>query len=304
VPGARDLAECKAACKSAAASGLPFCEGVVWERREGKCYRKTRIIVGLCSFDTAFDLHLRSDLPPLPTPPDTIPKSVPRSGPLTVGRSHAILHSSMTYSSMRFRLTSCLPHSPAGRATFFDEALRGAVCDKNWIENTGGKNGHPNARPLKGPVLLGYDTTIVEQCMLAKGLAFGKWRSPDMRVIVDSCSGAGFNFIRVKHHWDYCLQVQYIICAMQGKLPGQPQRTSAAGQPTGEIQFAMPPRELRLEHLWNEPAFTFSSIFIHEVAMLAVLCKNGREVFEKGVGESFWCELDPTTYAEFARYPH
>ena len=70
MPGARDLAECKAACKSAAASGLPFCEGVVWERREGKCYRKTRIIVGLCEFDTAFDLHLRSAPPPpnLPAP--------------------------------------------------------------------------------------------------------------------------------------------------------------------------------------------------------------------------------------------
>ena len=78
VPGARTLAECKAACKSAAASGLPFCEGVLWKRREGKCYRKTRIIVGLCQFDTAFDL--RSDLPPPPPPPpDTIPKSVPRS---------------------------------------------------------------------------------------------------------------------------------------------------------------------------------------------------------------------------------
>ena len=56
--------------------------------------------------------------------------------------------------------------------------------------------------------------------------------------------------------------------------------------------------------LWEDPAFTEANVFIYEVATLAVLCKNGREIFEKGVGESFWCELDPTAYAEFARYPH
>ena len=320
MPGARTLAECKAACKSAAASGLPFCEGVLWKRREGKCYRKTRIIVGLCQFDTAFDLHLRSDLPPPPPPPpDTIPKSVPRSGPLTVANSHAVLHSRMPWIpawESRFRLSSCLPQSPAGRAAFFDEPFtvegRSKVCDKNWCLACAGSDGRPEARPLKGPLLLGYDTTILEQCMLAKSRSFGPDFMPlsylgNNRVgpdIVDTCIGTGFNFLRVRMEWDYCLQAQYITCAMQGELPGQPQRTSAAGTLMGEIQFSFPPRELRLEHLWEDPAFTEANVFIHEVSMLAVLCKNGREIFEKGVGESFWCELDPTAYAEFARYPH
>jgi len=73
--------------------------------------------------------------------------------------------------------------------------------------------------------------------MLAKSRSFGPGFMPlsylgNNRVgpdIVDTCIGTGFNFLRVRLEWDYCLQAQFITCAMQGELPGQPQRTSAAG---------------------------------------------------------------------------
>ena len=66
VPDVSTLPACKVACVSAASSGPSFCEGIVWAPRAGKCYRKTRISLGLCDFDPTYHLHLRSDLPPAP----------------------------------------------------------------------------------------------------------------------------------------------------------------------------------------------------------------------------------------------
>ena len=108
-----------------------------------------------------------------------------------------------------------------------------------------------------------------------------------------------------------CQNLQWLMCALQGLLPGQ-RRSSGRGQ----LHFATAPRDLDWR-VWDNPAlgaawwmdphdrtFAVSDVYFAEVAILSTVCRNHGssvgELFGVGRGELFLCDLDRQRYRELA----
>ena len=100
--------------------------------------------------------------------------------------------------------------------------------------------------------------------------------------------------------------LEWQLCALQGKLPGQG---------TTQIAFATAPKELRLEW-WEKPSthptypcngrfcdpsgFTVGDVFFAEVAVAYALCKNRASLLRLAAGVFFECTLDEAAFHELA----
>ena len=106
-----------------------------------------------------------------------------------------------------------------------------------------------------------------------------------------------------------CQNLEWQLCALQGKLPGQGSR---------HVSFATPPAALRLEW-WEQPSthptfpcsgtwcnpsgFTVGDVYFAEVATAFALCANRAALFALKAGELFerpaqQCELGTHTNCE------
>ena len=64
--------------------------------------------------------------------------------------------------------------------------------------------------------------------------------------LADTCIAASANVLRLMKGWNVCRNTEWVMCALQGKLPGQSSKT---------IRFAKAPRSLKLEEFWQPPCW-------------------------------------------------
>lgn len=203
---------------------------------------------------------------------------------------------------------SCWNWQGGGASSFFDDALEGRTCDRNWLE--GALGGHEDRLFQKpSPALLGFDESIVELCSALLGV--DPWEGgQDLNIkLADRCHRAKRNVLRLMTgSWTMCQNLEWQLCALQGKLPGQ----------GGEaVEFATRPRDVQLEwwqnpsmhptypcqsNGWCDPgAFTVGDVFFAEIMVAYQICSNGKDILELEIDEQFHCQLDRSKYWDMVR---
>lgn len=199
-------------------------------------------------------------------------------------------------------------------ANFFENALKPEQCDVNWLEGAfGGEWDRPPY--TDADALLGFDGKIWDYCSEVAGQ--GWWGGGDWnQELARRCVEANLNILRImfscaecigsRAGWNMCRNLQWVVCAVRGLLPGQ---GSGAG-----IRFAKPPKELDTRAMddpgliedpgdgwWSEPHwehYAVSDVFYGEVCVLTSICKNAWKLFSVNRGEVFNCDFDEAGYGE------
>uniref|UniRef100_A0A7S3ADA6 Uncharacterized protein n=1 Tax=Haptolina ericina TaxID=156174 RepID=A0A7S3ADA6_9EUKA len=121
------------------------------------------------------------------------------------------------------------------------------------------------------------------------------------------CVDANRNILRLlssRVPWNMCQNLQWVLCAARGELPGQ-------SSPT--IHFATAPQDLDLD-TWHHPTswpcdtdsgcphgmFSVGDVFFAEIMLLQQVCSNGPELFQLKKGDHFKCSLDRGRYDQLA----
>ena len=201
---------------------------------------------------------------------------------------------------------NCWDWQSGGASRFFDDTLEGRTCNKNWLEGAyGGRHDRPFQKPSQA--LLGFDESIVELC--SKILGVEPWTdNQDLNgKLADRCQRAKRNVLRLMTgSWSMCQNLEWQLCALQGKLPGQGGTA---------IAFATRPRDVELEwwanpsthptypcqqNGWCDPgAFTVGDVFFAEIVVAYKICSNGARLLELEIDEPFHCQLDRGRYLNF-----
>ena len=219
----------------------------------------------------------------------------------------------------------CFGNDATSARRFFHEALASdKKCDVNWYEGATGNLGAGGSRPRfsrDAPALLGFDDTIMDVCKLHsqytekgenKTVDDGKggkkivtkepnWNS----ILAHKCVESNKNILRLISHyhpWNMCQNLQWVLCAVRGKLPGQ----SAP-----HLEFAKTPKSLDLrllnnpalaKHNWwpspHDTTFAVTDVYYAETCLLAQICTNHWDLFSADVLQTFVCDLDPRRYYE------
>jgi len=200
-------------------------------------------------------------------------------------------------------------HGNGDGERFFRETLAGKTCDRNWLE---GGVGSANTRPYSGgpqsPALLGFDETILEFC--SGQLGMDPWDGGDLNhKLAQRCLQAHRNVLRVLiGGWSMCTNLQWQMCALTGKLPGQgSSRISFATAPKSmQLQWWTDPGATRptypCEGSWCDPnGYTVGDVFFAEMAISTTLCRNRAQLYRLRVGEFFVCDLDEDSYYNWAK---
>lgn len=204
----------------------------------------------------------------------------------------------------------CWHYQPGGAHGFFERVRKGDQCNRNWFEGAQGELGQPDARPdfsQTAPALLGFDEDLYNMCSRLVGL--GKGSGEFNSELAHRCVSANQNILRLLSSragfgWSMCQNLEWLMCALQGKLPGQA---------SGEMRFATPPK-LLTNALWAAPKtypcddgrscdnrYTVGDVFYSEACILLRVCRNGNDVFRLEYGQSFVCDFDEVQYSDLVR---
>lgn len=123
------------------------------------------------------------------------------------------------------------------------------LCDANWLEGAaGGAHERPLFPRAVAPALLGFDGDIHRRCSELAGLGSSRvsgaaWNAE----LAVRCIQASRNVLRIgsgaSYGWTMCVNLNWLLCAARGWLPGQGGTT---------LQFARAPGQLDIRD-YNEP---------------------------------------------------
>jgi len=185
---------------------------------------------------------------------------------------------------------------------YFDDLESGTHCFSNWYEGNEGRLGRRG--PLFGatdaPAVLGFDEDIDNFCRVGQGC----------NGHAQCCVDHGFNILSLygdRVPYNICRNLEWQVCATQGKLLGQSTRT---------IKFARSPKSLAPDGSTGKTlgrckgwvphdlpkggifGYATDDIFYLEVCLFNQLCKNGDDLFRLNQGDPFVCDLDPKRLRE------
>ena len=192
---------------------------------------------------------------------------------------------------------------------FFENALKPEQCDVNWLEGAFGGEFDRPPFTADADAVLGFDGMIWDYC--SEVHPQGGWGTDDFnRELARRCVEANLNILRImfscnecegsRAGWNMCRNLQWVACAVQGRLPGQG---------TSNLRFAKEPKKLDTRWLdnpdlvtgppgdkwWFEPHwnhYAVSDIFFGEVCVLSAICRNSWQLFSVERGEQFVCDFD------------
>ena len=302
VAGVTTVASCLASCIDV---DDWFCEGVLWNRNQKNCYRKTNLTLSECHHDPAFDLHYRTDLRFLNSPPP------PYSSELSPATCDALLSDP---GGMLKQMWNRVGWRQLGEDEpcwgwdsdadeFFDNVLSGGSCQSNWYEGSiGWQRFHSDA-----PGVLGFDDAIGNYCgglpwrrrldSSNESEAVGRWieegrgehERSHRRRLADSarmCVDRSRNILMLfgddvhdtGSGYNSCRNLEWQVCSAMGLLPGQNSAT---------VIFAQAPSTLNAEgkrplgHCGGyspqgcgSHAYSNDDIFFLEVCMFSKICAN------------------------------
>ena len=330
VPGIQTLDACLAACVDVPDWG---CEGVLWQRENRHCYRKTNLTYAECQHDNNFDLHARTDIRFIAKPPP------PYSSKLSPPTCDALLSDSAGMLKQmwnRIGWRQLHDEEPCwgweDPNAFFDNVISGTNCNSNWYEGSiGWQRFHSDA-----PGVLGFDDSIGGYCgglpygrRLAEGMnesdAIGQYidegqtvdersRRRRLQNAARSCVDKSRNILMIfgdNVHgtgagYNSCRNLEWQTCAAMGKLPGQQTATiifakapnsldAAGGRPLGRCGGYSPQG-------CGRQAYSNDDIYFLEVCMFSKICANNWELFQLGPGDWFHCQISETGFRELQSY--
>lgn len=187
-----------------------------------------------------------------------------------------------------------------GGETFFDHALAGTWCDRNWMEGGYGSEADRPDFGAPAPALLGFDTTIWEYCSRESGLAHVKGFS--QQELATRCIRSHNNILRMvasKWQWNMCQNLVWQLCVVQGKLPGQG---------SSQLRFAPAPKHLEMRE-WEHPTswpcgngacpagrYAVGDVYYAEIAVFRWICHNSATLFHIENGTLMECDLDRSAF--------
>jgi len=158
------------------------------------------------------------------------------------------------------------------------------------------------------PALLGFDETIDAHCATQLG---GFDKGPGGHA--ERCVAANRNILSLygdRVPYNICRNLEWQVCAAQGKLPDQGSRTlifavapnaldpsGATGKPLGACKGWVPPRVPE----GGVYGYATDDIFYLEVCMLNQICTNGEQLFNLRAGEEFTCQYSSESFRELQR---
>jgi len=200
---------------------------------------------------------------------------------------------------------------------FFENIMQPEQCNVNWLEGAlGGEHDRPPFS-MSADAVLGFDGMIFDYCSEAHPQ--NEWMNQDFnQELARRCVEANLNILRImfscteckgaRAGWNMCRNLQWVACAVQGRLPGQS---------SNAVRFAKPPKELDTRWLdnpdlvtgppgdrwWFEPHYNHyavSDIFFGEVCVLSTICHNSWKLFTVERGEQFMCDFDVDGFRRLA----
>ena len=220
------------------------------------------------------------------------------------------------------------PHRRLKPEVYFEQAENGTFCKTNWYEGHAGRLGQPELLPdydAFAPALLGYDDGIFDKCSAMVGASRHDASSPCRRDkpghVARCCLAAGYNILNMVGHrvpYNLCRNLEWMLCAVSGKLPGQQPRDRS-------IRLANSPKLLDVDPLKHRRAggagrqpftrrcdapsseggkrplgYSLPDIFHLEVCIFNQICTNGHKLFALNVGEPFVCDFSHERFAALA----
>ena len=194
---------------------------------------------------------------------------------------------------------------------YFYDTWQGAHCDNNWY------SGNPNMwwppeYTTDAPAVFGFDESIDEFCSSRpkKNERFGSAGWPH----ANNCIRSNLNILSLYDGtYNICRNLEWMVCAAKGKLPGQR---------TDTILFAKAPKELDPSPVGSKPfgrcsgfrepehpelngcdvGYATDDIFYLETCIYNQICDNHDELFRLRVGKPFHCQLNQTKYIEMQHW--
>jgi len=198
--------------------------------------------------------------------------------------------------------------------TFFENVLRGQICDMNWYEGSPGYigwEGQDQDFPLPtAPALLGFDETIDVFCTDARHRLGDRRRWYQH---ADNCIHGSLNILSLhgsRVPYNICRNLEWITCAINGLLPGQGVRTIKFARKPSSLDFSEDGndkvfgecRGWRPDTIWprdcSDDGYATDSIFFLETCLVSQLCLNGVELWALEVGQAFECEFSKERFDE------
>lgn len=269
VPGVTTIEACKDSC-------LPnACDGVLFQKTTGKCFRKTNVTVRRCSRDSDFDLHLRND----PNRPPSAPPSAQANGLMTSESCSAAMrdpdHKFYTiWSDQGWRVRRRGEPACWGDGGWFDWVVRTENCNQNWGRN------------LRAPTVFGFKESMEGYCNVAAGNGWDAHGN-----LEGACWRAHLNILRTGS-WNMCRNAEWMTCII---------RTDQAGG-DGTIIYSFAPRDLDMtDYAYNQWGYQENDIYYLEICTLNEMCSNYEEIFTTDVGDHFRCQFDAERWAQYGR---
>lgn len=209
-----------------------------------------------------------------------------------------------------------LHKQPSSR--FFDAVDSGSICNTNWYEGNNGRLGmagsgggprfprHPGG-PRTTPALLGFDESIDAHCNNHAP------QGSNTNGHAERCVAANRNILSLygqRLPYNICRNLEWQVCAAQGRLPSQGGRTivfaiapgtldpsGATGKPLGQCKGWVP---------GQRPAggvygYATDDIFYLELCLLNQICRNGERIFNLRAGEEFTCDYSSARFRDLQR---
>lgn len=207
------------------------------------------------------------------------------------------------------------------------EWQRYASCDYNWALDSCPECGGADDRPftMKGggsAALFGMDWTIKNYCRQALGLPEIE-RKDFTGATAPECVKANQNILRFHANdtsMDMCVDTQWVMCALRGRLPGQKYNEIAFTQNIGnqdEVDLTLRNTDPFvgdwLECTWLPPKdypHNFEdipiqgpcyAIYYMELSIVNYVCANSHEMWKTPKGGTFKCTIDEDAYNQLGR---
>jgi len=188
--------------------------------------------------------------------------------------------------------------------TYFADTVSGTHCYNNWYEGNSGDLGVAHQPPHfahPAPALLGFDESIEWFCSNAGGTESGH---------AEKCVQASINMLALfgrRVPYNICRNLEWQVCAAQGRLPGQGRRGIIFAHAPNQLDFRNSPR---LGHCsgWSgnkncrgNNGYSTDSIFFLEVCLYSKMCSNRADLFNLRAGQEWHCDFDQYAFLDLSR---
>jgi len=277
VSGVKTIDACKAACLD-----KTQCDGVLFQKSSGKCFRKARLQPRLCRPDDTLTLFVLQD-PNRPPAPPFAPSLGSFASPAKC--SAALRDPNHKFYKMWSADNGFTDRARGEKAcwdvpwadSWFDFVGDATNCDQDW-DWTG--NNMPDA-----PTVFGFSETMAAYCHDMAGRR-GGGGDPG-----HACRNAHINILRIGS-WTMCRNTEWMMCVLQRKV----------GSAQGEIVFSLAPGGLEMDVFMMDPDnFAENDVYFLEVCILSEVCSNNQELFAADVGALFVCKFDRSRWDALAR---